>query len=199
MAIDRLLEEFRFDPVPIRLTATMLEKSIIDARGPLRALLKKAGLVEYDAIKRGNDHKIRIPLPFISAETAEVREVGFYRPVTKQGDPRFWVEKLGSIASSGELLIFAFSEIGVALILIKGDADALAEQAAMHLPSRFEERGRIEAVVRELSGRLARIQGRWHRTLRPGPTGVGFALESQKDIKANISQLADYKGVELKA
>jgi hypothetical protein len=67
------------------------------------------------------------------------------------------------------------------------------------LPQRFEERAEWEGTVTRLMRQLEPIRGQWIRTLRAGPTGVGFTLETLLGISANASQLADVEGVELKA
>lgn len=197
--IDDLLERYQFEYVPVRLTRTMLAKSIIDAREPLRVLLARSGLVEFAAIGQGPEHRIRLPIPFITAQVAASRTVSFYRPVAKQGDPRVWIERLGNDARPGDLLIFAFSDGDVSAILIKGDAHELVTRASEVLLRRYDDEASWESVVRRLSAALAKYRGIWIRTRRAGPTGVGYTLETLLGIDANTSQIADVDGVELKA
>jgi hypothetical protein len=198
-SIDTLLERFNFEFVPVRLTETMLDKSIIDARGPLRAYLARTGLVDFGAIPQGTEHKVQVPVPFVSADHAESRIASFYRPSTKQGDPRVWIERLKSAANPGDLLLFAFAGVDVLTILVRGNPESLAERLDGLLPSQFELRGQLENTVNELSGKLARIRGEWIQTRRAGPTGVGYTLEDLIGIEANVRQIADVDGVELKA
>lgn len=198
-SIDILLERFDFEFVPVRLTETMLDKSIIDARGPLRAYFARTGLVDFAAIPQGTEHKVQIPVPFVSADHAESRLASFYRPLTKQGDPRIWIERLKSVANPGDLLLFAFAGAEVVTLLVRGNPERLAERLDGLLPSQFELRGRLERTIGELERKLARIRGEWIRTRRAGPTGVGYTLEDLVGIEANVRQIADVDGVELKA
>jgi hypothetical protein len=195
--LDTLLEQYRFEVVPVRLTQTMLDKSIIDARAPLRALLRQSGIIEFGSIDQGS--KIRLDLPFVTDASASERTVSFYRPSTKQGDPRIWIERLNSLASPGDLLYFAFSDNRLSIILAKGHAEAISKHASRYLLLRFEEQGQIEATISRLESLLLPLRARWIPTLRPGPTGVGFTLETILGIQANVKQMADVDGVELKA
>jgi hypothetical protein len=200
LLIDSLLERYRFDFVPVRLTKTMLEKSIIDARTPLQSILARSGLVEFSAIGQGQDHKVQFDSSLIVDGRVERRTASFYRPQTKLGDPRVWISKLASEARSGELLIFVFGANGeFGSVLVRGDADALSTAAGHILPLRYEEQGEWESSVRRIMQLLEPVLGRWIRTLRPGPTGVGYTLETLLGVPANSSQLPDLGGVELKA
>jgi hypothetical protein len=197
--LDALLERFVFTPIVVRLTGTMLEKSIIDARGPIQTYLARTGLVDYRAIGQGPEHKVQISLPFVGESESSLRATSFYRPLTKQGDPRFWIERLKSATNPGDALVLAFSGAGVVFIHLVGTESALAQRLEGLLPSRFEERGEIEATVRGLAQRLQPLAKRWLQTGRAGPTGVGYTLESFLGVPANSSRLPDFPSVELKA
>jgi hypothetical protein len=197
--LDALLERFDFTPIVVRLTDTMLEKSIIDARGPIQTYLARTGLVDYRAIGQGQDNKVVLALPFVTVSESSRRNTSFYRPNTKKGDPRFWIERLKSATSPGDALVVAFSGVDLVFIHLVGTEETLARQLEGILPSRFEERGEIETTVRGLAQRLAPLAAQWIRTGRPGPTGVGYTLESFLDVSANSSRLPDFPSVELKA
>lgn len=194
-----LLERFRFEFVSVRLTDTMLDKSIIDARGPLQTLLRRTGLVDYASIGQGQDHKLAFRLPAVIRGVLQPRLTTFYRPLSKKGDPRVWVERLAAEADGGSLLLFAFSDDRVFVVVLDSPIERIADAVAEVIPQRFEERGELERSVGFLMERLAGIEGQWVRTMRAGPTGVGFTLESLLDIAANASPLADLGDVELKA
>lgn len=199
LAVDALLEEYDFDFVPVRLTRTMLEKSIIDARAPIRAMLSRAGLVDFAAIEQGVEYKVRIPMPLVTSERAEHRSASCYRPNTKDGDPRIWIERFATVASVGDLLAFASSGDGVVAILVRGSAKELARNLRPFVRTRFEGRAQIEARVRQLQGELLPLRDQWVKTRRSGPTGVGFTLESLLGLKANSRRTADFDGIELKS
>lgn len=197
--LDGLLERYRFTPITVRLTETMLKKSIIDARGPIQTYLARTGLVDYRVIGQGPEHKVQVSVPFASAAESSRRTVSFYRPESKHGDPRLWIERLASAASAGDALVFAFTGESLVIVHLGGDVDAVARHLQGFLPSRFEERGSIEATVEHLRRLLNPIATRWIQTGRAGPTGVGYTLETYLGVRANSSRLPDFPGVELKA
>ncbi len=182
--LDSLLERFRFTPVSVRLSSTMLDKSIIDARGAIQAYLARTGIIEYSAIGQGPDHKLQIEFPFVSGQVSERRKISFYRPNTKQGDPRFWVERLGSTAEAGDVLVLAFSGTDLVLIHLVGTVEGLSRGLNGLLPSTFEERGELESVVRRLTTRLGPLAKEWIPSGRAGPT----AARGRKNGKTRASR-----------
>jgi hypothetical protein len=178
-AITELLDEFQFEFVGVRLTRTMLSKAIIDARAPLQALLSRAGIVEYSAIGQGKQHKVQLALPLITSEGIDERVVSYYRPMTKKGDPRVWVSGLANIANPGDLLLFTFSDGQPAALLAKGSARKLVSAASQVLVRR-EGQFAWEAVVSRITSAIAPLRGRWIKTLRAGPTGVGYTASRRR-------------------
>jgi hypothetical protein len=194
-----LLERFDFEPVIVRLSDTMLSKSIIDARGPVRAMLSRAGLIDFTAIGQGPEEKVVFQLPLVVDGALNQRQASFYRPRTKRGDPRFWIARLSTLAKAGDALVLAFADGNLAAFLLTGDLERLERGLKGCLPSRFEERGRLETEVARLTSELANLSGIWVRSGRAGPTGVGFTLESYLGIAANSSRAPDLGFAELKA
>jgi hypothetical protein len=197
--LDDLLERFDFTPVVVRLSETMLDKSIIDARAAIQAYLARTGLIDYALIGQGPEYKIKRETPFIAGGVATMRSVSFYRPVTKSGDPRFWVEGLKADAAAGDALVLAFTHAELVVIHLRGGVDEIAAALSPYLPSRFEERGDTERSVNKLRVLLAPIVGVPQRTKKAGPTGVGFTLEALLGVRANSFRGADFDGLELKA
>lgn len=197
--IDDLLERFRFTFVPVRLTKTMLEKSIIDARDPIKDLLIRAGIVDFRTLGQGADQKVEIPVQLVTSTEESTRAMTLYRPHTKAGDPRVWISKLARDAKPGQLLLFILADGRLCALLLDGTSEDLAPRVAHFAPSRFEERGEIERTVATLRGQISRLAGSWVPSLRKGPTGVGYTLETMLGIRANNSPTADIGGVELKA
>lgn len=194
-----LLERFDFEPVIVRLSGTMLSKSIVDARGPVRAMLSRAGLIDFAAIGQGPDQKVVIELPLVAEGVLDRRQASFYRPNTKQGDPRFWIARLAADAKAGDALVLAFSNGQLVAFLLTGELEALERGLAGCLPSRFEERGQLEAKVAELARELEPLASTWIPSGRAGPTGVGYTLETYLGIAANSSRAPDLGFAELKA
>jgi hypothetical protein len=199
--IDALLERYDFEMVPIRLTRTMLEKSIIDAGAPLRALLKQSGLVDYAAIPpSGSSDGLVSSLPVTTPYGLEHRRTSFYRPETKQGDPRFWISNLGRLASDGDLLLMVFKGAAVIAVLLSVGHQAIVGALDQLLPLRDDRLRDIPRVIERIRCKVEALDGeRWIPTLRSGDTGVGFTFETLLGLKANVRKGADIEGVELKA
>ena len=70
-------------------TPTGYEKSIMDAIGPVRELLKDEGIHDYEAQEQGPSAKVMWPAFFVTADGLVETEASLYRPVTKKGDPTF--------------------------------------------------------------------------------------------------------------
>lgn len=71
------------------LTANGLKKSILDAVLPLRTLLKESGVHDFGNQLQGEPAKVLVPAILFSEDRRVDVEASLYRPVTKQGDPRF--------------------------------------------------------------------------------------------------------------
>ncbi|MBC1795982.1 hypothetical protein HCA55_04545 [Listeria booriae] len=74
----------------IRLTSTMLQKSIIDASGFIRSLFKGGNIIDYSVHPQGGENKI-VKTSILLENKSYKLETSFYRPHTKKGDPRFWI------------------------------------------------------------------------------------------------------------
>lgn len=197
--IDSLLEQFDFHPVTVRLTSTMLSKSIIDANSAIRALLYRHGFVDFNSMKVGEEGKIKRDIPFVISASPEIRTVSFYRPHTKNGDPRFWISQLSANASDGDLLLLGFSGQILIATLLNKNLEFLSMGLARYLPPRHKNVASIQSTVELLTNKIRAFSNRWIQTLRKGPTGIGFTLETMLGIPANVKQDADYLGVELKS
>ncbi|SPN74423.1 MvaI/BcnI family restriction endonuclease [Brochothrix thermosphacta] len=89
--IDTLTKLHTEEFVLIRLTSTMLTKSIIDASFLVRNLFKKGNIIDYETIKQGPEYKQERDAIFLSDDSYSLT-ASFYRPITKSGDPRFWIK-----------------------------------------------------------------------------------------------------------
>lgn len=79
------------------LSPTQLNKSTIDASSRLRDIFARSGLHSYVDQARGRDHKSSRPAAvFIDSEEVS-GEVGFLRPRSGNGDPRFWLPALHKV------------------------------------------------------------------------------------------------------
>ena len=89
----------------LRLTNTMLNKSIIDANASIRQLAKLFG-VDYDKLNPGE--RVKIPAEYASAElTPGSGSVTFYK--TARGDRRISLQNVKKYAGVGDLLGLTYS------------------------------------------------------------------------------------------
>ena len=81
----------------IQVTETGLKKSILDATAHVRAFFKEKNIHDYETQLQGPEHK-RIVNTYILTEDAQYfTKTSLYRPITKKGDPRLWVNKVRDV------------------------------------------------------------------------------------------------------
>ena len=181
-------------------TETGFNKSIMDAIKPLRNLLLSKGMHDYDSQLQGPDNKIKIPACFLRGDALDFdTQASLYRPITKQGDPRIWFEKLKTycvphnllaiLPANGKLYVFNLSDSSVLRSLEHGEGRKLLEAI----------RKGYSSVIDELIDRLKDIHKEgFVKGVSRGDTNVGMTLEHMLDIPPNSSKEPDYKGIELK-
>ena len=105
----------------LKITKTMLDKSIIDANQSIRQLARLFG-VDYDDMQPME----RVRIPYISSEstsesTGARSTVTFYK--TARGDRRISIQKMKEIAGEGDTLslMWARNESGELILIIKGE------------------------------------------------------------------------------
>jgi len=183
-------------------TRTGLEKSIMDATMPLRDLLARAGIHDYQSQGQGEDHKVSLPTRYLRPTEVKELKASLYRPTTKSGDPRIWFAGLAKLAQPnnllaifvdrGQLMVVNCSELG-ALDALDQPGTALGAIAAERSTS-------LELVAAELLEKLRIVSARgFVPTIREGDTGVGTTLEHLLGIAANARRTPDYRGIEIKA
>lgn len=197
-------------------TATGMRKSIMDATAPVRSFLKEAGIHDFDKQPQGQGHKRLVPTSIITCSGIYRTATSLYRPVTKHGDPRIWVQGLSGYAdprnvlalvatTDRELIIINASSPGlVPGVRVAEDKDALEIRDApcIDLDAALAPLLHWQSdIAEELLALIRGIAGKWHK----GKSGekrdleVGRLLEELLGIKANSSKAPDYKGIELKA
>ena len=198
----RFFAEYGIEVALLVPTATGLAKSIMDAHASIRDLLKARGLHNYDEQPQGPDAKRIINATLVSTDTLRQTRASLYRPSTKSGDPRIWITGLNAHAVAGNVLalmtdgnhLFVVNASNLTLLdsgLIPGSPlhDVLQRLAPATNPVAIELLGKLQDVA--AAGYI--------RTMQPGPSGVGFTLETLLGIKANARRTPDYKGIELKS
>ncbi len=199
----KLLTENSISVTLIEPTKTGLEKSIMDATGPIRIYLKENLVHDYDSQKQGPENKVLIT-SFLIKDSSEINSMAsLYRPNSKDGDPRIWFKHLVDYAKANDILgIIAHEKKLYVINLSSLDIDDLinAEHGNPLKELIREIRSDANAVAEELLQKLYKIarMGAVAADLQ-ADTAIGRTLEKLLDIPINSSRKPDYKGIELKS
>ena len=204
-------------------TATGLEKGILDATLPIRTLLKENGIHDFNTQGQGSEHKV--VLNGVVVEDGRLVPIRFslYRPETKQGDPRMWPYGFTEYARADDAFII-FITNGIVHFSnltrsgLHDDFSRRLDVAASNLThSDFSEniansRGTVATeffaaldekasiVSKELLQNLRQIASRGPiPSACRGDTSIGRSIELALGIGMNAKQAPDYKGIELKS
>lgn len=196
-----IFAQYGLDVAFLSPTDTGYTKSIMDAIKPIRDLLKGKGFHNYDLQKQGPENKIKIPACFLRGSALDFNtQASLYRPITKQGDPRIWFEKLKTyciphnllaiLPANGILYVFNLSEEEVVSSLLQGEGRKLLQSIKKGYSS----------VIDELVDKLRDIKKEgFVKGISHGDTNVGMTLEHLLNIPPNSLKEPDYKGIELKS
>ena len=105
--IDQFIPLFAEAGVPVAFlvpTPTGYGKSIMDAIGPVRDLLKEEGIHDYEMQEQGPEAKQMWPAYFVTSRELVETQASLYRPKTKKGDPRIWFKNLTQFCEPCNLL-----------------------------------------------------------------------------------------------
>lgn len=184
-------------------TQNGLNKSILDAHASLRKFFEKFGVHNYEAQSKGRWAGVRLNVHLYKDDDWERRDICFYRPQTKSGDPRLSIARLANYAKAGDLLVFMDGIDGLHVINasvpgVFAYADVPGSPLNVVLGSAAE--GRNGLVVKELLQKLRAIAAKGYvLAVKSGATGVGMTLEAELGIAPNSRAEPDYKGIELKS
>ncbi|MFY7926111.1 MAG: MvaI/BcnI family restriction endonuclease [Aquidulcibacter sp.] len=184
-------------------TKTAMEKSIIDATASVRDYLVDTKFHDYEMQGQGKvENGIEHRAFFVWPDRLEQTTASFYRPNTKNGDPRLWLYKLKGYAEPFNLLALLVDD--GTLYVVNCSKPELLD--TLHDPSTplgelaAKRRPLADPAVDELLEMMRAISRKgFVPTLRPGDTGIGMTLETLLGIKANANRSPDYKGIEIKA
>ena len=193
--MQEIIDRSRSEYALIRLTETMLNKSIIDASGQFRSVIKINNIMDYSLMFSGGE-KLYMNGLLLTKHVEEIK-ISFYRPMTKNGDPRFWIYGLKNILRPNDMIyISTFDGKLVVIPLVDKyfSTDTLDQV--------FKNEGiRIRKELFEL---LINLKNRGDilsvSPLKSNPKDVGETFEQELGISPNTRILADYKNkIELKA
>lgn len=188
----------------IQITETGLKKSILDATAPVRAYFKEKNVHDYEAQLQGPEHK-RIVDTYILTEDAQyLTRTSLYRPVTKKGDPRLWVNKVRDVEFLRANDIFAIIARCGILFAVNLTTVNIEKVCASPIDTPlkdliFELSREKNSVSDELLGLIKDRMSDWMPAEILADTGIGRTVESALGIDMNSSKSPDYKGIELKS
>lgn len=198
----KLLTENSIEFTLIEPTENGLNKSIMDATGPVRSYLKEKNIHDYDSQKQGPENKIQINSWFLEPGKLNPSIASLYRPVTKDGDPRIWFKGLGNYSKPNDILgIFDYNKVLYVLNITALDIQKLLTGDNNPLQELVKE---INQISNEVADQLLFLL---NKIAKMGPvpallnadTAIGRTLETLLGIDINSSKKPDYKGIELKS
>jgi len=181
-------------------TPTGYGKSIMDATGPVRELLKNAGVHDYEAQRQGPEAKAILESYYVYADHIQETAASVYRPMTKKGDPRIWFSKMTRYCNPCNLLALIIIEHRIYVINLSDPeiSHSLMNRGFVY-DLLLEAVHKDRLVADELLEKIQRIHNQgFLPSITPGDPGVGDTLEHALGIDRNNSKAPDYKGIELK-
>lgn len=188
------------DYTVIRLTQTMLNKSIIDANGFLRTLLLDNDLLDF----RNLTDKVYLTANLVLGNQKHEVKISFYK-ANKRGDERFWIYGLGKFIKSSQInvndLIYITVNNQKELTLFNVTHSIPQNSTIIELFGQDKVEDSLNRLIPQIKA-IAR-QGFHSNSKGAGkiaPKDAGDTLESLLGIKTNNSQEADFEGIiELKS
>ena len=200
----KFLVDKQIEFATIQITETGLKKSILDATAPVRAYFKENNVHDYDLQLQGPEHK-RVIDTYIMTETAQfLTKTSLYRPVTKKGDPRLWVNKVRDVEFLRANDIFALIAHKNILFVVNLSTVYISKVCLSPIDTPlkdliFELSREKNTVSDELLGLIKDRMTDWMPAEILADTGIGRTVESILGIEMNPSKKPDYKGIELKS
>jgi len=193
--IDKIQDINTDDFALIRMTETMLKKSIIDASLQIRNILEERGIASYSEIKQGE--KIMNHAYILTSDGWKNEKCSYYKPETKKGDPRFWIYNLKKYVEIGDLVLFTAKEnklITIPLVTYKNFYKYGGE---------IFEKNKVDATVLNLINKIKTLnEQEWIpniNTGKPADKDVGITLETALNLPINSFKTPDFLGeIELK-
>lgn len=188
----------------IQITETGLKKSIMDATAPVRVFFKENGIHDYEVQPQGELGK-RLVNTYILTDTSLYKtKTSLYRPLTKKGDPRLWINKVRGFDFLRANDIFAIiahkGNLYTINLTITDIPKCCKSSIATPLQDLITQIANIKnSVSEELLGLIKDRMSDWTLTEKFADTGVGRTVETLLGIPMNAETTPDYKGIELKS
>lgn len=200
----KFMVDRQVDFTTIQITATGLKKSILDATAPVREYLRSNGIHDYDQQPQGQENK-RLVTTYILTDVSKYQtRTSFYRPFTKKGDPRLWVNKIAGVEylhADDIFAIIAYNDIlfvvNLSTINIETVCKSMIDTPLKDLINNISRNK--SSVSDELLTLIKDKMADWIPAEIMADTGIGRTVESVLGIPMNSSKNPDYKGIELKS
>lgn len=178
----------------IRLTSTMLDKSIIDAGQDIRNLLKENKILDYSSVIPGGDKHMLNAL-LISDDISPVT-ISCYRPKTKKGDPRFWIYGLKKLMRNNEMVYLTTYNGQVCVIPLVTEFFNISTIKSFFITTSSSVLDECVELIRAFANQDILSVSPY----KSNPKDIGDTLERELNISPNSSKIADFKDtIELKA
>ena len=191
------------DSVLLFITATGLEKAILDATEPMRKLLQREGVHDFSLHSKGQENKVVRPAIVLGSVSNDQTSVSLYRPNTKKGDPRLWFSEFKRYAGANDVCAVIVHEGTIHLLnLTKSSVAEDLTRGVQSYAARFiqDVRGQSSVIAVELLNLLKDIAaGGRLKAVCQGATSIGRSIEAALGIQINSSRNPDFKGIELKS
>jgi hypothetical protein len=196
----KLLNEAGLKSVVLFVTATGLSKSILDATEPMRHFFVGENYHDYTLQSKGESAKVQKRAVIVNASHNFETNVSLYRPLTKDGDPRYWIYGLKAHGADGDAFAIFFIDGTLhTLNLTRTPIDHDDDESPI-IKLLWPLLSAVNSVSEELIGRLRELSARGPlRAVCSGDTAIGRSIEQALDIEINSSPNPDYKGIELKS
>lgn len=188
----------------LQITETGLKKSILDATAPVRAYLKGTGIHDYETQPQDELGK-RLIDTYVLTETCQYpTKTSLYRPVTKKGDPRLWINKVRGVDFFKADDIFAIIAYMGSLYTVNLTTTNIPTVCNSRIVTPLQDLIRQissikNSISEELLGMIRDRMSDWVPTEKFADTGVGRTVETLLGIHMNANTIPDYKGIELKS
>ena len=201
--IQKFLPIFAATGVPVAFlvpTPTGYEKSIMDATGPVRELLKGQRIHDYEKQEQGPENKVIIHSYFVGNRGLAETSASLYRPITKKGDPRIWFANLKRYCKPCNLLALIIIQKQICVINLSDPSISFSlMNKGFVYDILLEAVHKEKQIATELLNKIISIHNQGYLpSITPGDPGVGDTLENALGISRNNAKTPDYKGIELK-
>ena len=186
----------------VEITSTGLAKGILDATVPMRAYFFENNIHDYEEQLQGQEHKQYRKASVLTESTEFSTKVSFYRPNTKNGDPRMWIYGFGPYTESNDIhVMFWFDDTLYSINITHIDIEKCYGSTVITpiqdvLKSIYVS---SNSVSDELLAHFKAVTGQWFESEVTADTGIGRTIESFLGIAMNSNKTPDYKGIELKS